>query len=400
MFFSGAEAIIEQAKSIDFATLTTSELRVLMNAIDRVLEVYEDDIGRTMEEAELADGMAALKASHYDRINSIAKKLEKGKITLDQFTKEAHRAIGKNFRTAYEMNVGAGAMDAGADEYLRRATSAEMRYAKQFGNDIVGGTTRMPISRRAGMYARTLDGIGWNAKVSALPANARIIWKLGVAEHCEDCILLAANSPYTKWNLPTTPKAGATKCLSNCQCKLVFSKGRLTKEELKDAAAYAYRKGQTLAAAVARPPLPAGLRYADEVEQAYIDDLRARMNYQRRLVAAGDADAIAARKSLNAELIEFTEKQAIYDVPVYSVGEVLDETVIGSGVVDDLFKYSINGGTIELMTKKQANAMLARHRKLAGEAFGAEAMMDASGVKYQKPSVQAWRGRYDRPKVK
>jgi hypothetical protein len=48
---------------------------------------------------------------------------------------------------------------------------------------------------------------------------------MGSAEHCPDCPPLAAGSPY-KWDkLPTVPRAGSTRCRSNCLCFLVRDDG-------------------------------------------------------------------------------------------------------------------------------------------------------------------------------
>jgi len=41
-----------------------------------------------------------------------------------------------------------------------------------------------------------------------------------VVHNCPDCIEMSMGSPYRPDTLPTTPGAGDTKCLSNCQCNL------------------------------------------------------------------------------------------------------------------------------------------------------------------------------------
>lgn len=59
-------------------------------------------------------------------------------------------------------------------------------------------------------------------RTAATPDNYLFNW---ISERdrntCPDCMWLDVNSPYTKSNLPTTPRAGATRCLWRCRCKIV-----------------------------------------------------------------------------------------------------------------------------------------------------------------------------------
>jgi hypothetical protein len=71
------------------------------------------------------------------------------------------------------------------------------------------------------MYADRLLGTASETFVLSLDDDALIHWRLGAPEKsCSDCPRLARNGPYTKASLPTTPSAGATQCLTNCNCRL------------------------------------------------------------------------------------------------------------------------------------------------------------------------------------
>ncbi len=78
--------------------------------------------------------------------------------------------------------------------------------------------------QRAKWFANSLDSVFWAGLASSYPSKGtRIRWKLSRAEHCPDCISLDAQSrrqPFTIRTLPTTPRAGHTRCKANCKCRL------------------------------------------------------------------------------------------------------------------------------------------------------------------------------------
>ena len=66
-------------------------------------------------------------------------------------------------------------------------------------------------------YAEPSWGAGWNGYGDALKdKNILMIWVLGDAQHCSDCVELADGSPYAE--LPTWPGMGDTQCLDRCKC--------------------------------------------------------------------------------------------------------------------------------------------------------------------------------------
>lgn len=48
------------------------------------------------------------------------------------------------------------------------------------------------------------------------------LWSLGAAEHCSDCTSLNLLGWQPIGTLPTVPRAGATQCLSNCKCNIMY----------------------------------------------------------------------------------------------------------------------------------------------------------------------------------
>ena len=81
-------------------------------------------------------------------------------------------------------------------------------------------SSRTNVYRLVDAYVETINAIYHAGLVRATPAETIWFWRLHPAEHCEGCKVLARYSPYTKFTLPTTPKAGSTQCLSNCKCSL------------------------------------------------------------------------------------------------------------------------------------------------------------------------------------
>lgn len=93
----------------------------------------------------------------------------------------------------------------------------EFRYLFGFGTDIVvGKVSEAQAIARIRQYANACRQAYWREY-----AQGKVVyWRLGVAEHCEDCIELADNSPYRGSELTVYPGSGSTRCRGNCHCYL------------------------------------------------------------------------------------------------------------------------------------------------------------------------------------
>jgi len=109
------------------------------------------------------------------------------------------------------------------DKWLRSAMTHEMRFLNGFLRQIVEKTHKMPLDRRVEMYANALSSFYESARVSALPWEVVIHWA-GPNNKitCPGCKYLFEHSPYSKADLPTTPRAGSTPCLTNCRDRLLI----------------------------------------------------------------------------------------------------------------------------------------------------------------------------------
>jgi len=144
---------------------------------------------------------------------------------------EMARQLKHHYYHAYKLGLhGAGlkhAMDyktirltGEEQDWVESAWQHEARYFTSFFDDLVTDSSRTNVYRRVDAYVETINAIYHAGLVRATPAETIWFWRLHPAEHCEGCKVLARYSPYTKFTLPTTPKAGSTQCLSNCKCSL------------------------------------------------------------------------------------------------------------------------------------------------------------------------------------
>ena len=79
------------------------------------------------------------------------------------------------------------------------------------------------IRRRMMAYADTLKHVYYAGRVKGTPKGMVIDWISPLDRHtCKGCRYMAEHSPWTRDSIPTTPRAGDTRCLSNCRCRLVM----------------------------------------------------------------------------------------------------------------------------------------------------------------------------------
>lgn len=105
--------------------------------------------------------------------------------------------------------------------FVRRLNEKVPRY----WDEEAGEWRRGMINRDLQMYASRYRGSANIAFEANSPDDAQFYWRLGPAEHCPDCLELAADSPYAKFELSVFPGDGGTVCLVNCKCWLQRADG-------------------------------------------------------------------------------------------------------------------------------------------------------------------------------
>lgn len=175
--------------------------------------------GRFVSQAQVDNEMRVHQEATIPNLQNLTRELYAGNMTVEQWQittatelrnarlSQAMLAVGgrANMTSANNGRVGA---------QLRR----DYGYLNNFAQEVANGqVSEAQALARIAQYGRATQSSYWNEWARQQPA---INWVLHPAEHCGDCIELAANSPYTANTLPTLPGAGATQCRSNCQCTL------------------------------------------------------------------------------------------------------------------------------------------------------------------------------------
>ena len=205
------------------------------------------------------------------------------------------------------------------------------------------------------------------------------------AEHCNDCILLASHSPYDRYSLPTTPRAGDTACRVNCKCSLVFEKG--TGEQPQDGvfgipgqlddSLPRPTQGQSLADWLKPQDPPEGLSVPDGKDRLAVDALQGEVNYWRRAIAqldeVGDPEeflaAVEARKAANSKLIDYLEERDLWDAPLLSVDEVITGRDISLLAERELFEMSVSGKALGETAEREVLRLIEKYDINVGKKY-------------------------------
>jgi hypothetical protein len=117
-------------------------------------------------------------------------------------------------------------LSAEEQRWVKSAYIHEMRFFNRLIREIELGKPVASLRSRIDMYGDTVKSLFDSGIVAGAHPQSLIYWIRDKArENCADCIELEKNSPYTPRTVPTTPKAGLTRCLSRCCCTLVVKKG-------------------------------------------------------------------------------------------------------------------------------------------------------------------------------
>jgi len=99
----------------------------------------------------------------------------------------------------------------------------QRRWLAKFRTDLATkGISQKRLNQRARMYADGAAGLYHSIVSGTMPAR-KAYWRLAKgAAHCDDCDVMAKNSPYPSNNIPRLPRDGTTKCAANCKCYLAY----------------------------------------------------------------------------------------------------------------------------------------------------------------------------------
>ena len=200
----------------------TSEAKNIIAAYTHALQPGADKQAYRIAKAKWEKKKESYRREFRQLVSSLATK----QITANQFRHRARRLFKSGYETAYRLGTEAAGMlffDLSKEDeaWLARARSFEYRYLEGFIKALTSLEETEEFWWRADMYIDAMDAMFEAGRVDAYPNEATIIhWRLGVADHCPDCIDLALGGPYRPDSLPATPRSGYTQCLSNCHCSL------------------------------------------------------------------------------------------------------------------------------------------------------------------------------------
>ena len=332
--------MFDQVTYQDFERLSDEDLLDMLWKVDRlankVNQLESDDI----EEVKIPPNLQLVKKKYQKKIDAIVKKLESGKITLKNFNDRFIAEMRIAFEDSYRLGTGKKILTDVDLEAIANAVQAESDFIKKFGKDIKSKKGKMSIGTRATMYGETIDSAWWAGKFSVQPDNTKIYWKLGNAEHCQGCILLSSQSPFSKRSLPTIPKSGDTPCKSHCKCHLVFVRsGKSKTDEKGDQASL------TELLQVKEPGK--GFRKPTKNEQQYIDRRRLEVEAESYAIEYNDLDRLEMTQAeeranrLREEIFNFMQERKIH--------YPRQHTLPRGQSLKDIFRNSLDGKTIELI---------------------------------------------------
>jgi hypothetical protein len=108
-----------------------------------------------------------------------------------------------------------------AQARLNSIVKEELGYLDKFLDRVeVGDWSGGFPSRRIARYVNSVAGSFTAGRAMAMPSMTIFHWHLESGDPCDDCILIAKHSPYTRESLPAVPRSGQTRCRNYCYCTL------------------------------------------------------------------------------------------------------------------------------------------------------------------------------------
>jgi len=156
-----------------------------------------------------------------NRLQAELEKFDDQTISKKTFLKRAKSILTSGYKTAYLKGSGLSSLDQHGKDWITAFSEKQFPYLESFAEDIDASEGMMDYDTRAEMYAKAVQSAYWSGSAAEAPEGVKMAWITTANESCEDCLELESGGPYSPDELPTTPGAGDTKCLSRCRCYLV-----------------------------------------------------------------------------------------------------------------------------------------------------------------------------------
>lgn len=184
--------------------------------------------------AETDAGFELIKRNYRRELTAALHQFDEGQSDAEELDQQVRRTLRRLFLAAFLLGHslfgGDEEINAHEAEYLAKALERQFAFWADFWNLLqqaqAEGKSLEPFFDRLGLYAESARGAYSAGLVFGLPEETemQIYWVLGQPKtgHCDDCVRLAAASPYRPGQLHQFPGDGRTACLSFCHCHLEF----------------------------------------------------------------------------------------------------------------------------------------------------------------------------------
>lgn len=247
--------LLQESGQLDEGKALASAQQQDLILLQRVGKLLGHNVAEFAKERKVGQsvGKRRLKQVQDDVRKDIARAIHqfgKHKLTEQQFRKKVRNRMKVAWKDVFLAGLrsggasgqGAGSgkplvrLGPGDDKWLRSAMQHETTYLNRFLDAIIDETYRMPLEQRLAMYVDALESFYDSARVISLPATTLLYWT-GPNDRitCPSCRFMFESSPFTKFNIPTTPRSGLTLCLclTDCHVDIVSKRGTIPFKDVR-----------------------------------------------------------------------------------------------------------------------------------------------------------------------
>lgn len=187
---------------------------------------------RRVSSRRAADRFETVANQFRSRIHEVTDDFLAGKLSFTKWTKEVREALRDSYIRSFTLGLhssgaapstGQGILTKADQRYIESAYRHELSYLNKLLGDVRTGEWKGDLEKRLEAYVETLKHIYYSGRVMSTPAGYLIDWISPLDRNtCKGCRWLAEQSPFTRDDIPTTPRAGDTRCLNHCRCRLLM----------------------------------------------------------------------------------------------------------------------------------------------------------------------------------
>ena len=358
-FIKGVLSRSYKKESIDEASkfLSVASLNPIRRAFTSIQSVLSGNVlNRSSMYGQSVEMINKAMGNYQSAIDNLVGDLESGRLSPEEALSRFKVTAENSYRVAYL----AGGYRAGNPFYrdlgitpedtsqVGGAMNFESGFWQDFQRDIKDKSyPRERVETRAKMYGDAIYSQYWNGYTAGLPDTTELAWIMGDAEHCEDCENMAANSPYTKASLPTVPRAGDTRCLSNCKCRIL----ELVNEDILTNKMLPPKVGMSRSELYGMNPVEVLMSNGEAASPdvtTMLAGIYAEINRLRQLIEIDQGNLqmyVLARKRAVEQAIGLAQVYNVTVIPKYAVSELVGAV---QGMISHGWELARSGGAFQV----------------------------------------------------